>query len=180
MTDDIDEDELKGRVGQALQKYKVKEEKTDALDPILAGSRDNVTPSKADNIVMKDEYEAENIVTGSQDNVTPSKEDNNDIVTPSKANNIVPKDESRSRDNVTPSKADNIFTNDEYEVKKLVNICYNDLDGSNKHEIKFKVDVDIVSGGPPCQGDILRFFNGCLARYDLPPFLLPTHDVVFK
>nr|GEW42947.1 hypothetical protein [Tanacetum cinerariifolium] len=125
MTDDIDEDELKGR--QALQKYKVKEEKTDALDPILAGSRDDVTPSKADNI---------------------------GTVTPSKANNIVPKVESRSRDNVTPSKANNIFMNDEYEVKKLVNICYNDLDGSNKREIKFKVDVDIISGGPPCQGKI--------------------------
>ncbi|GJW52592.1 copia protein [Tanacetum coccineum] len=43
-----------------------------------------------------------------------------------------------SHDNVTPSKADNICTND-YEAEKLVDICYSDLDGTNKCELKFKV-----------------------------------------
>ncbi|GKC37339.1 hypothetical protein Tco_1049723 [Tanacetum coccineum] len=85
-----------------------------------SGSQDDVTPSKANNIVPKDELRSQ------------------DTVTPSKANNIVSEDDSRSRDNVKPSKADNIFTNDEYEVEKLVDICYNDLDGSNKRELKFK------------------------------------------
>ncbi|GKC37338.1 reverse transcriptase domain-containing protein [Tanacetum coccineum] len=33
--------------GKLCKKYKVKEEKTDAHDPILSGSRDDVTPSKA-------------------------------------------------------------------------------------------------------------------------------------
>ncbi|PWA80759.1 bromo adjacent homology (BAH) domain protein [Artemisia annua] len=229
------------------KKYKVKAEKTDSHDPMFAGSQDDVTPSKADSIATKDEY----------------------------------------------------------EVEKLVDICYSDLDGTNKRELKFKVrwagygpsddtwepiqglrkcqdkirefvhkgckakilprpgDVDIICGGPPCQGisghnrhrnfespledernyqivvfmeiisflkpryvlmenvgDILRYANGSLARYaisclvreyyqvrlgimaagcyglpqyrlrvflwgahhdeHLPPFPLPTHDVVFK
>ncbi|GKC55266.1 DNA (cytosine-5)-methyltransferase CMT2 isoform X1 [Tanacetum coccineum] len=81
-------------------------------------------------IVTKEEYKAENIVAGSQDD---------DTVTPSNANNIVSEDDSKSWDNVRPSKAKKIFTNDEYEVEKLVDICYNDLDGSNKRELKFKV-----------------------------------------
>ncbi|XP_024995332.1 DNA (cytosine-5)-methyltransferase CMT2-like [Cynara cardunculus var. scolymus] len=204
-----------------------------------------------------------------------------------------------------PSKAKKIVPEDEYEVERLVDICYSDLDGTSKRGLKFKVrwagygpsddtwepikelsncqekirefvqkgiktnklprpgDVDIICGGPPCQGisgfnrhrnfespledeknyqivvfmdiinflrpkyilmenvvDILRFANGRLARYaisclvrdyyqvrlgimaagcyglpqfrlrvffwgahsdeQLPPFPLPTHDVVFK
>ena len=67
------------------KKYKVKEEKTDGHDPMLAGSQDDVTPSTADNIVSKDEY----------------------------------------------------------EVEKLVDICYSDLDGTNKRELKFKVCIII-------------------------------------
>ncbi|KAL7610992.1 hypothetical protein Lser_V15G11030 [Lactuca serriola] len=155
-----------------------------------------------------------------------------------------------SADDVSiPSKPDDIVTEDEYEVERLVDICYSDF-GKNKRELTFKVrwagygpsddtweplqelsncedkiqefvqkgmkanilprpgDVDIICGGPPCQGisgynrhrnfespledernyqivvfmetinflrpkfilmenvgDILRFANGCLARY---------------
>ncbi|XP_071692612.1 DNA (cytosine-5)-methyltransferase CMT2-like [Rutidosis leptorrhynchoides] len=203
------------------------------------------------------------------------------------------------------SKSVKSVPDDEYEVEKLVDICYCDLDRSSKRGLKFKVrwagygpsddtwepinelskcedkirefvekgikkkilprpgDVDIICGGPPCQGisgfnrhrnwespledeknyqivvfmeiikflrpkyilmenvvDILRFANGCLGRYaisflvseyyqvrlgimaagcyglpqfrlrvflwgahadeHLPPFPLPTHDLVFK
>ncbi|KAK9052559.1 hypothetical protein SSX86_029188 [Deinandra increscens subsp. villosa] len=208
-------------------------------------------------------------------------------------------------DDVMPSKKHYIVPKDEYEVEKLVDVCYSELDGTSKRGLKFKVhwagygpsddtwepieelskckdkirefvqkgikanilprpgDVGIICGGPPCQGisghnrhrnfespledeknyqivvfmeiinflkpkyilmenvvDILRFANGCLARYaisclvhdyyqvrlgimaagcyglpqfrlrvflwgahadeNLPPFPLPTHDVVFK
>ncbi|KAI3714040.1 hypothetical protein L1987_72630 [Smallanthus sonchifolius] len=208
-------------------------------------------------------------------------------------------------DDVIPTKEHNFVPKDEYEVEKLVDICYSELDGTSKRGLKFKVrwsgygpsddtwepieelskckdkirefvqkgvkanilprpgDVGIICGGPPCQGisgynrhrnlespledeknyqivlfmeiinflkpkyilmenvvDILRLANGCLARYaisclvrdyyqvrlgvmaagcyglpqfrlrvflwgahanmNLPPFPLPTHDVVFK
>ncbi|KAJ0812135.1 putative DNA (cytosine-5-)-methyltransferase [Helianthus annuus] len=208
-------------------------------------------------------------------------------------------------DDVIPSKEHNVVPKDEYEVEKVVDICYSELSGSSKRGLKFKVrwagygpnddtwepieelskckdkirefvqkgikanilprpgDVGLICGGPPCQGisghnrhrnlespledeknyqivvfmeiinflkpkyilmenvvDILRLANGCLARYaisclvrdyyqvrlgimaagcyglpqfrlrvflwgahaeeNLPPFPLPTHDVVFK
>ncbi|KAF5754366.1 putative DNA (cytosine-5-)-methyltransferase [Helianthus annuus] len=208
-------------------------------------------------------------------------------------------------DDVIPSKEHNVVPKDEYEVEKVVDICYSELGGSSKRGLKFKVrwagygpnddtwepieelskckdkirefvqkgikanilprpgDVGLICGGPPCQGisghnrhrnlespledeknyqivvfmeiinflkpkyilmenvvDILRLANGCLARYaisclvrdyyqvrlgimaagcyglpqfrlrvflwgahaeeNLPPFPLPTHDVVFK
>nr|XP_043640111.1 DNA (cytosine-5)-methyltransferase CMT2-like isoform X2 [Erigeron canadensis] len=210
-----------------------------------------------------------------------------------------------SPDNIIPSKADNRVSKDEYEVEKMVDICYSELGGTSKRGLQFKVrwagygpsddtwepvkqlsnceekirefvqkgikakilprpgDVDIICGGPPCQGisgynrhrnwdspledeknyqivvfmeiikflrpkyilmenvvDILRFANGCLGRYaisslvgeyyqvrlgiiaagcyglpqfrlrvflwgahadeHLPPFPLPTHDVILK
>lgn len=155
-----------------------------------------------------------------------------------------------SADDVSiPSTPDHIVAEDEYEVERLVDICYSDISGT-KRGLNFKVrwagygpsddtwepihelsnckdkirefvqkgmkanilprpgDVDIVCGGPPCQGisgynrhrnfespledeknyqivvfmeiinflrpkyvlmenvvDILRFANGCLARY---------------
>ncbi|KAL9998619.1 putative DNA (cytosine-5-)-methyltransferase [Helianthus debilis subsp. tardiflorus] len=208
-------------------------------------------------------------------------------------------------DDVIPSKEHNVVPKDEYEVEKVVDICYSELSGTSKRGLKFKVrwagygsnddtwepieelskckdkirefvqkgikanilprpgDVGLICGGPPCQGisghnrhrnlespledernyqivvfmeiinflkpkyilmenvvDILRLANGCLARYaisclvrdyyqvrlgimaagcyglpqfrlrvflwgahaeeNLPPFPLPTHDVVFK
>ncbi|XP_076948862.1 DNA (cytosine-5)-methyltransferase CMT2-like [Bidens hawaiensis] len=208
-------------------------------------------------------------------------------------------------DNAMPSKEHNIVPKGEYEVEKLVDVCYSELNRTSKRGLKFKVrwvgygpsddtwepieelskcndkirefvqkgtnenilprpgDVGLICGGPPCQGisgynrhrnlesplddernyqivvfmevinflkpkyilmenvvDILRLANGCLARYaisclvrdyyqvrlgilaagcyglpqfrlrvflwganadeNLPPFPLPTHDVVFK
>lgn len=44
-------------------------------------------------------------------------------------------------DDVVPSKADDIDPEDEYEVERLVDICYSELDGSNKRGLKFKVCI---------------------------------------
>ncbi|KAL2901255.1 hypothetical protein RDABS01_026337 [Bienertia sinuspersici] len=41
---------------------------------------------------------------------------------------------------------------DEIEVSSLVDICYGEVDGSEKRGLKFKGDVDVICGGPPCQG----------------------------
>lgn len=44
-----------------------------------------------------------------------------------------------SPENVLGSKSINIVPKDEYEVERLVDICYSDLDGTNKRGLKFKV-----------------------------------------
>ncbi|KAI7749813.1 hypothetical protein M8C21_011767 [Ambrosia artemisiifolia] len=135
-------------------------------------------------------------------------------------------------DDVIPSKKHNIVPKDEYEVEKLVDICYSELDGTCKRGLKFKVrwagyspsddtwepieelskckdkicefvqkgikanilprpaDVGLICGGPPCQGisgyNRHRNLKSPLEDeknyqiVNLPPFPLPTHDVVFK
>ncbi|OMO93450.1 C-5 cytosine methyltransferase [Corchorus olitorius] len=40
----------------------------------------------------------------------------------------------------------------EFEVSSLVDICYGDPCNSGKHGLYFKGDVDVICGGPPCQG----------------------------
>ncbi|KAL6979944.1 DNA (cytosine-5-)-methyltransferase [Sarracenia purpurea var. burkii] len=40
----------------------------------------------------------------------------------------------------------------EYEVLHLVDICYGDPSKMGKRGLKFKGDVDVLCGGPPCQG----------------------------
>ncbi|THU45863.1 hypothetical protein C4D60_Mb02t22450 [Musa balbisiana] len=42
--------------------------------------------------------------------------------------------------------------NDEFEVGKLVGICYGDPSDIGKIGLKFKGQADVVCGGPPCQG----------------------------
>ncbi|WZZ24905.1 hypothetical protein YC2023_008306 [Brassica napus] len=41
---------------------------------------------------------------------------------------------------------------EEYEVEKLVDICYGDPDKTGERGLKFKGGVGVICGGPPCQG----------------------------
>ncbi|GFZ18230.1 chromomethylase 3 [Actinidia rufa] len=39
-----------------------------------------------------------------------------------------------------------------FEVEKVLGICYGDPKGNNKRGLYFKCNVDVICGGPPCQG----------------------------
>ncbi|KAK9144175.1 hypothetical protein Sjap_004078 [Stephania japonica] len=41
---------------------------------------------------------------------------------------------------------------EDFEVSRLVDICYGDPSETGKRGLKFKGDVDVICGGPPCQG----------------------------
>ncbi|KAM7501160.1 hypothetical protein LguiB_000064 [Lonicera macranthoides] len=41
---------------------------------------------------------------------------------------------------------------EEFEVEKVISICYGDPNDIDKHGLYFKGNVDVLCGGPPCQG----------------------------
>ncbi|RZC69528.1 hypothetical protein C5167_032645 [Papaver somniferum] len=65
---------------------------------------------------------------------------------------ISPSSNSRTSRIKTRSNADNEISSDEFEVSELLDICYGDPNETGKRELTFKGDVDVVCGGPPCQG----------------------------
>ncbi|KAF5947427.1 hypothetical protein HYC85_013384 [Camellia sinensis] len=50
------------------------------------------------------------------------------------------------------SKNDHKTPKGEYEVASLVDICYGDPNETGKRGLHFQGDVDVICGGPPCQG----------------------------
>ncbi|KAE8677525.1 DNA (cytosine-5)-methyltransferase CMT2 [Hibiscus syriacus] len=50
------------------------------------------------------------------------------------------------------SPAEDANSSDELKVSGLVDICYGDPCNTGNRGLKFKGDVDVICGGPPCQG----------------------------
>ncbi|KAG6526584.1 hypothetical protein ZIOFF_016575 [Zingiber officinale] len=67
-------------------------------------------------------------------------------------NQSLNEEESDSNDSDDEFEDSNPPNGEEFEVEKLVGICYGDPNNIGKVGIKFKGQVDVICGGPPCQG----------------------------
>ncbi|KAF8667003.1 hypothetical protein HU200_053174 [Digitaria exilis] len=68
-----------------------------------------------------------------------------------------PRNKVKSRSNVSTQSSNettdcSTIPPEEFEVWKLVDICFGDPNGVRNRGLYFKGDVDVICGGPPCQG----------------------------
>ncbi|ONI05789.1 hypothetical protein PRUPE_5G024100 [Prunus persica] len=100
----------------------------------------------------------------------------------------------RSKTSKIPKNSNEIAT-DEYEVSRIVDICYGDPNKTGKHGVNFKVHWkgysssedtwEPIGGLSNCLGSIQDFVRygkkvKILPLPNLPQFPLPTHDVIIR